>query len=173
MTYVKPLFSDEFEMKYGFVENPVALRLALLRAKEVLDFRDALHSGALVVDLLPELVAAIVSKFRVGTRLEDDTSLCAIAVAVEAISHPIVNKFITELSRVRATEFRRPASIASECLRHRRTLSKTVMREYQAMSQISVPFEITDRCAMPGERDKDKLASKASVVTKDFRYASP
>jgi hypothetical protein len=118
------LFSNDFDLRYGFLDVAGPLRTALSRSGEIADIRFALARETLSEDQVRVFVEGLLRGLKVGHRLEHDTALCAIAVALETVPGRFADEFLDGLAAVRATELGRPARVARESIKERRGLAK-------------------------------------------------
>jgi hypothetical protein len=123
MSKLTDLQSEDMAVRYGFLEKPAALHLALKNAPEVATLRNALLIQEISTEQVEAFVAELMRCLVPGQRFEEGTALASLAVALEPMQHPFAERFLSGLAAVTAAELRVPARVAAECLEARKAMT--------------------------------------------------
>lgn len=102
------------------ISTAEGLRVFLSSRDEVISLRRAFATEAIGPDDLREFVRRVLQRFAAGRRFGEESSIAAIAVALETHPAPFAEEFLSILSRVIAAEVPLASRVARLCLRQRR-----------------------------------------------------
>lgn len=112
------LLSEEFEYKYFPLDLTDSLYSKLSRDRLVIELRGSLKSGIITWDELRKFVDKIAEKIQPGYRLDNETALCAIAVAIEELPSQFTCEFLDVFSKSRAVEISKASHMARKCIEY-------------------------------------------------------
>lgn len=115
---LKKLLSEEFNGKYFPLDLTDSSYYKLSRDESVIELREALKSGVITWDELREVVDHIADMIKPGFSLGNQTTLCAIAVAIEELPSQFTGEFFEVFSQSRAAAIGKISRMARRCIEY-------------------------------------------------------
>ena len=105
----------------AFIGTDSGLHTVLSRSTEVQQLRKALDEGRLSADDINSFISNLLFRFARGQQFDDDTTLAAIAVALESLDlpHSFADEYLEDLAQLRITELPMAPRVARLCLENR------------------------------------------------------
>jgi len=122
---LKPLVLDDFSERFVGASTTDGLLYALGRNATVKEIQQGIVNGSISDAELHAFVHSVLSKFAPGIFFAGDLTLAALVVAVSSDHGDFANAFLSQLTRIRATELSRSSRIAAMVVQRRRTTSTT------------------------------------------------
>ena len=115
-TVLKSLATDEFLRISEFTLNPESLYSTLSRNPAVLETRRAVLAGEIGDEDVADFVARLIAGKPAGSIFEYDTTLAALAVALETVPEQWAHEYISGLASMEAPELPKSPKVARICI---------------------------------------------------------
>jgi len=135
------LKTDYFNFSVGFHHSPAAVRLSVLKTRDVRHLAAALRFGAVTETMIRDFVSSIVSEFSKGRRLPNDLALAAIAVVLELRPTHFAEEYLHDLARLNLAEMRTSINVARECLKNKCSVPKHQAKSFTFPSNDRFPTQ--------------------------------